>query len=153
MQFPAEVTIVSTRGQAVKFYWCCQAGVRSALLSQLTLLPLPKNTPLITILIPNPYIYHPPHLYTDECPHFCHWTVMWLCKTTGNHLKSIVSSQYACLLEHTSRDQAHCYEKLDLPQSDPQSVSPSPTSPTPFLNLGETRSQGHMALPRHWQEL
>lgn len=32
-------------------------------------------------------------------------------------------------------------------------VSSSPTSPTPFLNPGETQSQGHMALPRHWQEL
>ncbi len=45
MLLPAEVTIVSTRAQAVKFYWCCQAGVRSALLSQLTPLPSPKIHP------------------------------------------------------------------------------------------------------------
>lgn len=47
MLFP-RVTVVSTRGHTVKFYWCCQAGVRSALFIPTDPRPPPKSL-LITI--------------------------------------------------------------------------------------------------------
>lgn len=69
MLFPW-VTVVSTRGQTVKFYWCCQAGVRTAIFIPTDPRPPPQITPHY-ILIPNPCVYHQINALTSVTELLC----------------------------------------------------------------------------------